>query len=285
MVKKNSDIIDNIVVLRSVNGKVGQKYYIQPSKNPETGDYPDVVRYVDSNDNMIMSDEDRNSGKIFIKESAILIIEDGKTFDLNVPRQKAEWEAIKYCPLIAPDREAQDKNGNYLIDGTMDWNSKRPRYGLAELYVDHPGIESQRRVSFKKKIINACNFIYNDDRGAEGRLLRAKLLGRKMANMPDADVTDFLLQKAEENPDKIINLYTGDDMSLRILFIDAKDKGVIVYKNKIYSYADSVTLGATDESVITFFKNAKNSKVVDLIRKDTYPDYEEKTDESTSKKK
>ena len=284
MVKKNSDIIDNVIVLRSANGKVGQKYYIQPSKNPQTGEYPEVIRYVDSNDNMIMSDADRNSGKIFIKESAIIVVEDGKVFDLKVPRQAAEWEAIKYCPLIAPDREAQDKNGNYLIDGTMDWNSKRPRYGVAELYVDRPGLVAQRRVNQKKKIVNACNFIYDDERGIEGRVLRAKLLGKKMDNMPDADVTDFLLQIAEKDPDKIINLYTGDDISLRILFIDAKDKNIIIYKNKVYSYGEDVVLGASDEAVISYLTDHKNRRVVDLIRKETYPEYEEQDNTSKGKK-
>lgn len=275
MAKKNSDLIDDVVVLRSCYGKVGIKYYIMPSKDPETGDYPECVRYVDSNDNMIMSDADRNSGKIFIKESAVITIEDGTTFDLKNPRQKATWEAIKHCPLIAPSRDAEDTQGNLLIDGTTDWKSSRPRYGTAELYIDRPGLDAQRRVSMRKKITNACNFILDDERGYEGRCLRAKLLGKKMDNMPDADVTDYLLQKAEKNPDKIISLYTGADISLRILFVDALDKHVIVFKDKVYSFETTV-LGATDEAVITFFKDNKNKKLVDIIRREVYPDYEEK---------
>ena len=51
--------------------------------------------------------------------------------------------------------------------------------------------------------------------------------------MPDADIEDYLLSVAEKNPDKIISLYTGNDTSLRILFMDAKDKKVILSKNKI----------------------------------------------------
>jgi 23S rRNA A2030 N6-methylase RlmJ len=57
-----------------------------------------------------------------------------------------------------------------------------------------------------------------------------------MKNLPDADVEDYLLQVAEKNPDKIISLYTGSDTNLRLLFIDARDKKVIVSKNKIYCY-------------------------------------------------
>jgi predicted Zn-dependent protease with MMP-like domain len=79
--------------------------------------------------------------------------------------------------------------------------------------------------------------------------MKARLLGRNMSNMPDADITDFLLEVAEKTPEKIINLYTGEDITLRILFMDGKDKHIIIYKNKVYTYAD-VVLGATDESVI-----------------------------------
>ena len=269
---KNSDIIENIVVLRSVYGKVGMKYILQPCKNPETGEYEKCVKPVDSLGNIILNDKERNSDNVWIKETDKFEVVDGTTFDLDKPRDKAIWDAIKYCPLIAPERWAKDKSGNYLIDGTMGWSNKRPRFGVAEIYVDRPGLEAQNRVSKKKMIHNACNFIYNDERGYEGRVVRAKMLGKRMDNMPDADVTDYLLEVAERDPDKIIALYNGDDMALRLLFIEAQDKNVILYKNRVYSFAN-VVLGATDEAVIQWMKMQENSKVVDLIRRETYPDY------------
>ena len=75
-----------------------------------------------------------------------------------------------------------------------------------------------------------------DQRGADGRLLMAKLLGKNMHNAPDADVEDFLFQIAEKDPDRIISLYTGDDLNLRILFAEARERKVILYKNKVYTY-------------------------------------------------
>lgn len=266
------DLVKDIIVLRSVYGKVGIKYYIQPCKDPATGLLPDCVKPVDSRGDIIMKDSERNSGKYYIKENETFIIEDGTTFDLSKEIDKAKWEAIKHCNLIAPDRYAKDANGNYLIDGTVGWNSKRPRYGIAELYIDRPGYESAKRVSKKKKIHNAATFIIDDERGSEGRLLMAKLLGKNMSNMPDADVEDYLLSIAEKDPDKIINLYTGDDINLRLLFIEAKDKRVIYVKNKLYLYADNISLGATDDAVLTWMKDPRNKKTLELIRKDTYPD-------------
>lgn len=271
-VAKKSDLVSNVIVLRSVYGKVGIKYYIQPCKDPKTGRLPDCVKPVDSRGDIIITDKEKNSGKYYIKENETFVIEDGTTFNLDEEVDNAKWEAIKNCILIAPERFAKDASGNYLIDGTVGWTSKKPRYGVAELYVDRPGYESAQRVSKKKKIHNAATLIIDDQRGAEGRLLAAKLLGKNMTNMPDADVEDYLLMIAEKDPDKIINLYTGGDTSLRLLFVEAKDKRIIYIKNKLYLYADNIVLGATDDAVITWMKDPRNRKTLELIRKDTYPD-------------
>jgi hypothetical protein len=100
----------------------------------------------------------------------------------------------------------------------------------------------------------------------------AKILGKRMYNMPDADVEDYLIQIAEKDPDKIIKLYTGSDTALRIALVDARDKGVIYVKDKMYWYGDTTLLGGTDEAVITWMRNPKNKKLFELIKRDTYPD-------------
>lgn len=77
---------------------------------------------------------------------------------------------------------------------------------------------------------------------------------------------------AEKDPEKIISLYTGGDTAIRLLFIEARDKHVIMYKNKVYTYADNVVLGATDEAAILYLKDPKHASVVKLIKQDTFPD-------------
>lgn len=274
---KDGDLKSNIVVLRSVFGKVGQKYFIQPQKDAQ-GRYPKCVKRVDSQGDIILTpaelEMESRGEAAFIPETALFVIEDGKTFDLNDVMEAAEWEAIKNCELIAPDRFAKNDKGEYLIDGTIDPKSKRPRYGTAELYVDRPGFEAQRRVTRRKLIVEASNYIMNDERGYEGRLLVAKVLGRDMKNQPNADVEDYLLSIAEKTPEKIINCYTGGDIQLRMLFIEAREKGVIVKKDGLYLYGEDgkVTLGATDSAVVEWMKQSKNVKTLSLIRKDTYPE-------------
>ena len=274
---QDGDLKSNIVVLRSVFGKVGQKYYIQPQKDAR-GRYADCVKRVNSQGDIILTPEEiENESKglaAYIPETELFVIEDGKTFNLDDVYDRAVWEAIKNCDLIAPDRFAKNEKGDYLIDGTVDPRSKRPRYGTAELYVDRPGFEAQRRVTRRKLIVEASNYIMNDERGYEGRLLVAKVLGRDMKNQPNADVEDYLLSIAEKTPEKIINCYTGGDIQLRMLFIEAREKGVIVKKDGLFVYGEDckVALGATDNAVIEWMKLSRNSKTLALIRKDTYQD-------------
>ncbi len=277
MVTKTDVIFDDkIITLRSVYDKSGIKYFIQPCKD-KYGQYPSCVKRVNSSGDMIMSEAERNAfseGKaMFFPENHMFTITSGKTYHLDDIYEKAEWEAIKNCPLIVKDRNERDAKGNLVIDGAISTPKKPARNGVAELYIDRPGLDTQRRVSRKQLIHKAEAFILDDPRGAEGQLNMARILGKNMTNQPTADVIDFLLRIADKDPQKIINLYTGDDISLRLTFIEAKEKKVIYIKNKVYLYGDNIVLGATDDAVIAWMKEPKNQKVLELIKKDTFPEY------------
>lgn len=267
----------NLVVLRSVYGKVGIRYFVQPSRDPKTGRYPNCVKYVDSKGDLILTDAERNSGNVWIGENQVFEIVDGTTFDMENPWDKAKWEAIEFCPIIAPFRKAKDKNGVYLIDGDTkmkgDFKSvAKAKYGVAELYVERPGEEMQIKVTQKKLQHTAISYIVDDPKGSAGRALIAKLLGKSMKNAPDADIEDYLISVAERDPERIIDLYTGEDTGLRLLFVDARDKGIIFTKNKLYVFGEGTILGATDDAVITWMREPKNVHILELIRRETNPE-------------
>lgn len=116
----------------------------------------------------------------------------------------------------------------------------------------------------------------NDKAGAEGRLKMAKMLGRPMRNAHDADVEDFLLTVAAKEPQTIIDFYTGDEAVYRLLLIDARDKNIIYTKNKLYMYGEQgVVLGATDDAVITWMRSPSNRKLLEMIKREVYPEYYE----------
>lgn len=275
---KTDLIYDNIIILKSVYDKVNNmKYYIQPCKDPKTGLFPACIRKVNSAGDMILSEKDRTDyaeGRaVFFPEDHLFVIVSGKKYDLTNPYDKAEWECIKNSKIIAKDRNEKDSKGNFVIDGVKARNNNPGRNGIAELYIDRPGLDTARRVSKAKLRNQAENFILNDERGVDGQLNMALILGKDMSNQPVADIIDFLMRVAEKDPEKIIGLYTGGDTNLRLLFINAKKKHVIRIKNKLYIYGDNIVLGATDDAVLAWMKDPRNHKMLELIQKDTFPDY------------
>lgn len=260
----------NIITLRSVFGKV-KTYHFSPLKG-KNGLYPPCVKRVRINSNgdseMILSEAEMNSPErnYFIPEDLEIVVEDGTEFNLDDPYEANQWEAIKNSVLIVPDRGARDAEGNLIIDGD------KKRYGLAELYIDRPGEESTKRVSRMKLVTKAYNFIEQDS--PSNRLTKVKLLGKAMRNAPDSDVQDWLYQQADKNPELIIELYTGADTHLKLLFIDATERSPQIIRkiNGVFMYGDTV-LGVTDESVLLFLKDPKNVRILDSIKMETYPDF------------
>lgn len=251
----------NIIILRSPY-KI-TKAYLCPCRVPGSQRYPECVRRVDKNENMILSREDIDSGRHFIAETDVIEIWDGKTFNLDDDIESAQWEAIKYHKVIAKARDERNENGELIIDG----GSKK--YGVADWYVEIPGLESNNKNEIRRKRLEAQNYVANDT--PEERLLKARVLGKAMRNVHDSDVEDFLMQEAEKNPARIINLYTGGDMQLRLLFLKAKDEKLIINKDKLWMYGDTV-LGSTDESVIIWMKQPGNKKLLKVLQQEAYPE-------------
>ena len=74
-----------------------------------------------------------------------------------------------------------------------------------------------------------------------------------------------------QQPKKI--LYTGEDNDLRLLLVEAKDKGIVIIKNKMYIYG-ARPIGGTEEAAVEWMKNPNNQKVVEMLKRDTFPDIE-----------
>ena len=170
---------------------------------------------------MVLSEAERNDpmSAYFLPEDMDIVVTEGTTFDLSDPLQYNKWMAIKDNDLIAPMRDARDADGNFLIDGD------KKRYGVAELYVDVAGEDSERAVNRRKQIVEAQQFVFGDS--PNGILTKCRLLGRNMKNAPFTDAQDLLLQEAEKHPVKIIDLYTGQDTGIQLLILDAKERNIL----------------------------------------------------------
>ena len=266
------------ITIRNVYGRE-KRYFLQPCKQKNGTNFPFVkkVKYTDNGDSeMILSPNELNDPMrdYFIPEDMLIEIYGGKTFDLDNPFEKNLWECIKDNPVIAPERNAKDDKGVLLIDGTKE------RYGRADFYVEREGEISRRRVERIQLVTKACVFIEQDS--AAGRLTKCKLLGKNMRNLPDTDVQNYLYERAERNPNEIIELYTGSDQALKLMIIDSKDRNVITNQSGIWMFSDTM-LGATDEAIIWYLKNPENSAVYESIKSLTYPEMIKKSKKQETK--
>ena len=268
--------MSNEIILRSVYGKVNKKYYIQPCPDPRTGRLPACVKLVNSNGDMILSEDEvsrLNKGLVhFVPANHVFIIEDGIRFDLSDVVDRANWEAIEHCNWIAKDRTERDAQGNLVIDGNAH------RYGTADLYVERPGQITKNKVDKKAVVFKALTYIYEDSEA--DRIKKAKVLGRNLSVAYPADVLDFLIETAEKDPKKIIDLYEGEDWKMHLFLLDAIERGVVIKKDGVYRYDDKL-LGGSIEACIAFLRDVRFNKLLSSIKIETYPEL--KSDEEITK--
>ena len=139
---------------------------------------------------------------------------------------------------------------------------------MADLYVERPGEIAKIRVTKKQLQYRASHYIYEDSESE--RIKKCRILGRNFAKANPSDILDFLLEKAEKNPQQIINLYEGEDWKMHLFILDAIDNGVIRKKDSIYYYDDKM-LGGSIEATISFLRDIRYKKLVDSMKRETYP--------------
>lgn len=258
----------DVIVLKSVWGKLGQKYFINPAPDPKTGRLPDCVRTVNSNGDMILSESDKeeisNGTSHFFPANHIFVIEDGYRLDTSDLVDKAIWECIKNCSIIAVEKGQKDANGYNVINGDAQ------RYGKAELYVERPGEMAKIRVTKKTLRYKAESYIHEDSES--NRIRKCKVLGRNLDNAIPADVLDYMINIAESDPQKIIDLYEGENWKMHLFILEAVDRGVIRKSEGMFKYDDKI-LGATIESTIAMLRDIKYKKILNSIKVETYPEY------------
>lgn len=199
--------------------------------------------------------EDQKKGKIHIVEpTSKYIIKDGTTFDLNNEAMRVTWNWVKYSSCIAETYEQVQ-----MTPG-------------AEFYIHIEGEEAEKSVQRKERKYKASKLVMEDN--AANYPLRIKLLGVNMDTEAGIILKEFLLDEVEKQPERIIAIYESHDLSFRLLLLKALDKDIIKKDPAagIYTYGNTV-LGMTEASAIGWMQDKKNANLVDLLEKETSPEY------------
>ncbi len=250
---ENGTITDKIIEIKSIykNGKTT----VHPVIDPLSGWYKGVDR---------LSENDKRDLRFWAEPQSKFTLKEGISLDLNKDEHKVIWNWVKYQPCLAM---------------SYDECQTRPN---AEFYVHLRHKEAIKSVARKKNKDRAIQYITEDN--PANYTLRVKLLGLNMDNEDIVIVEDFLFERAEQEPDKIIKLYEDKFLSLRMLLMEALEKRkVIIEPSGAYRYG-TIFMGMTEDSAIDWMNHRENSSVVLLLEEDVNPGYFKKEDEVEEKK-
>lgn len=209
-----------------------------------------------------LSQEQKNQRQHWAEPNSKFVLKEGTTFDLNIEAQRIAWEWIKHQPCLAlSEEDCQFTPG-------------------AEFYVFIEGKEAEKNVSRRERKYKAIKYIMDDN--SVNYPAQVELLGINMDGESPMVIKDFLLEKAENDPQAILDIYESHDISLRLLLIKAKKKGVItIDQGGIYRYGNT-TLGMTETSCINWMQDRGNKHLVEMLERDVNPEYFAKKDEEST---
>ena len=72
-----------------------------------------------------------------------------------------------------------------------------------------------------------------------------------------------------------MELYEGEEWKMQLFLLDAIDRGVIRKSDGLYKYDDKM-LGASLEATVTFLRDIRFKKILDSIKRETYPELQPK---------
>jgi hypothetical protein len=238
---ENGTPSDRFITLKSVY-KTG-KTTVQPVSDG-TGWYMGVAR---------LSEDEKRGKTHWAEPTSKFVIKDGVTFDLNVEAQRITWEWVKHCPCIAPNEEACQHTP------------------AAEFYVYLENEVAAKNITRKELKYEAIGCIMNDN--AVNYPMRAELFGVNMDYARPSVIKDFLLDQAEATPEKVIQIYKGADVSIRLLLLKARKNAVIVVDDAGFYRYGSVVLGMSEKSAVDWLQDKAHKHLIERIEKETNPEY------------
>lgn len=238
---ENGTPTDKIIVIKSVF-KTG-KTTVQPVSDG-TGWYRGVPR---------LSEDDKRKLTHWAEPSSKFVIKDGVTFNLNDEAQRITWDWVKHSPCIAPNEESCQHTPG------------------AEFYVYLENEEAAKSISRKELKYKAIKCILDDN--AMNYPMRSELLGINMDYAKTSVIKDFLLEQAETVPEKVIAIYEGKDVSVRLLLIKARNKGLVKIDEAGFFRYGNVVLGMSEKAAVDWLQDKNNVHLVEMLEKEANPEY------------
>jgi hypothetical protein len=236
---------DTIIILKGVY-KSG-KHTVQPAFDKRINHYRGVER---------LSEEQKKGRSYFVEPTEIKIeLHHNKSIDLSDEIDAINWNWMKHLKEIA---------------GSLRDAQKSPS---AMFYVHIEGREALQTVSKKMKVYEATKKIVEDD--PSNLKDRALILGEDFSQEHPTNILEWLLTKAEDDPQKIIDVYSSKTQGIKLMYLKAKQKGIVTKSGNAIIYRDE-PLGIGDDGAIAFLISTDAKHLVSLMKREVYPELESK---------
>ena len=246
---ENGTPSDKVIEIKSIykNGKRS----IQPALDASSGWWAGVER---------LSDEAKSKLDYYVtvgetgqdsRLNTTIVLKNGLTFNLAENRDAINWAWVKHCPELAMSLDDAQK-------------------GKAEFYVHMEGRESERSNRSEETIYEATKYVMEDATTEYAN--RALLLGFDMSHEKPASIKQFLIGKAKKDPKAILNIYRNKSMRINLLFVKAKQKGVVTVNKAdgVVKYGATI-LGVSDDSAIAYLQ--QNEDILELLDREINPQF------------
>jgi len=234
---------NGVVTIVRINGKTAGATDIRPTFSAQYNKFLGIPNY--------NKFEQEKAEGFFLDKYSNTVIKESKTFHLDLEVDRAHWDMCKFNPTLKFTKDAA------LVDGDALW------------YVEIPELESKNNID-KKRILNkAESLILNDTK--EELIYRARLLGLNMEKDKVETIQEILLMKAEtlSGAKKIIELYDGNLMSVKLLFLKALDLNIITHDKKsgLYTYGHQ-PMGVSEDAALMYLKDKRHKSILENLEND-----------------
>jgi hypothetical protein len=233
---ENGTTADKVITLKSVF-KAG-KYTVQPAKDPTKNWFHGIPR---------LSEDEKKSLEYWTEPSSQLTLVDNYEFDLNDPIQKANWEWVKHLPCVAWSFEEAQKTPS------------------AQFYVYIAGREARDANKGSDLKYKAVKYIMEDS--PVNYENRALILGNDLSGESPEEIKKILIETAERQPLRIIAAYEAKNLSIKLLYLRAKQKGVIKMQEGMILFGSNV-MGVNEEGCLAFLQSSEHKQILDLLEKE-----------------
>jgi len=232
---------DRVIMIKSVY-KTGKTTVMPVSDG--TGWYKGVAR---------LSEDDKRGKTHWAEPTSKFVLKDGVTFNLNDEAQAITWSWVKHSSCIAPSEEACQHTPG------------------AEFYVYLENEVANKNITRRELKYKAIECILKDN--SVNYPIRAELLGVNMDYAKPSVIKDFLLDQAETTPEKILKIYEGADVSLRLLLLKARKNNIIQVDDAGFYRYGTVVLGMSEKTAVDWLGDKSHKHVVEMLEKEVNPEY------------